>query len=234
MSQEDDKKASKILKAGGIGVMPTDTIYGLVDSALKPDTVARIYQIRKRSPNKPLIILISKLTDLKKFGVKLSPSQKEFLTKNWPGPLSVILPCPNVKFKYLHRGTKTLAFRLPSSRPLRELLASTGPLVAPSANPEGLPPAKTIKQAKDYFGDRIDFYSPGRVKNEPSTLISLVGEKVVVLREGRVKKMINDQFTIFNQLHNDYITKEKPYYVWKLFIRQLAEKIHCKLIIEDW
>ena len=188
MSQEDDKKASKILKAGGIGVMPTDTIYGLVGSALKPDTVARIYKVRQRSPDKPFIILISKLADLKKFDISLAPFQKDFLNKNWPGPLSVILPCPNPKFKYLHRGTKTLAFRLPS-----ELLASTGPLVAPSANPEGLPAAQTIKQAKDYFGDKLDFYLSGKVKNEPSTLISLVGEKVVVLREGRLNSKLKVQ-----------------------------------------
>ena len=193
MSQEDDKKASKILKAGGIGVMPTDTIYGLVGSALKPDTVARIYKVRQRSPDKPFIILISKLADLKKFDIELSSSQEDFLTKNWPGPLSVILPCPNPKFKYLHRGTKTLAFRLPSSRPLLGLLASTGPLVAPSANPEGLPAAQTIKQAKDYFGDKLDFYLSGKVKNEPSTLISLVGEKVVVLREGRLNSKLKVQ-----------------------------------------
>ncbi len=185
MSQEDYKKVSKNLKTGGIGVIPTDTLYGLVGLALKPNTVARIYQVRRRSPDKPFIILISKLADLKKFDIELSSSQEDFLTKNWPGPLSVILPCPNPKFRYLHRGTKTLAFRLPSSKLLRALLSSTGPLVAPSANPEGLPPAKTIKEAKGYFGDRIDFYSSGKVKNEPSTLISLVGEKVVVLREGK-------------------------------------------------
>ena len=129
MAKKMVKKADfvKILKTGGIGVLPTDTVYGLVGLALLPETVTRIYKVRRRTPTKPLIILISKIADLKKFGIELSPEQKNFLAKNWfispeqgrggPGPVSIILPLPKanwVKFKYLHRGTKALAFRLPA------------------------------------------------------------------------------------------------------------------------
>lgn len=187
MSQENYQKASTILKSGGVGVIPTDTIYGLVGSALKPDTVGRIYKVRKRSPDKPFIILISKLADLKKFDIQLSSDQKKFLSANWPGPVSVILPCPSPRFKYLHRDTKTLAFRLPSHKPLRQLLASTGPLVAPSANPEGLPPAKNITEAKTYFDDKIDFYQSGKTKETPSALVKISESgKIEVLRQGKV------------------------------------------------
>ena len=64
------QKIIKILKNSGIGVLPTDTIYGLVGRALDKKTVERIYKVRKRNPKKPLIILISSLSDLKLFGVK--------------------------------------------------------------------------------------------------------------------------------------------------------------------
>lgn len=202
----------KILKKGGIGVMPTDTIYGLLGSALNPKTVERIYEVRKRRPDKPLIILISSITDLKKFGIKISKEVEIILKKYWPGKVSIILPLSKGKlegvqdtnhrsrvklgmtnkeedkFSYLHRGTNTLAFRLPKNKWLQELLKETGPLVAPSANPEGSPPATDIKEAQEYFGNQADFYLPGKIdSDEPSTIIEITDGKIKVLREGAVK-----------------------------------------------
>lgn len=177
----------RILKRGGIGVLATDTIYGLVGSALKRKTVERIFKVRKRNPKKPLIILISSVADLKKFGIVLDVSMKEVLHKLWPGKVSVIMRCTQKKFAYLHRGKKSLAFRLPASQKLRIMLRKTGPLAAPSANIEGKPSAHTIKKARDYFDDAIDFYvNSGRRGRVPSTLIEIKRSAVRVLREGEV------------------------------------------------
>lgn len=176
----------KHLKSGGIAVMPTDTIYGLVGQALNTETVKQIYKIRKRSPDKPLIILISSLNDLKKFGIKLGDFEKEFLNQYWPGAVSVILPCVSTKFKYLHRGTKTLAFRLPKNKAVLEILKKTGPLVAPSANPESLPPANNLTEAKNYFGDKVEYYGKGELKSPASTLVKLEKDKIEILRVGAV------------------------------------------------
>lgn len=168
--------------------MPTDTIYGLVGSAFLSKAVRRIYRVRKRSPNKPCIILISDLADFKKFKVKINFSQKRFLNKYWPGKLSVILPVAGRQFAYLHRGTNSLAFRLPAKASLRRLIAKTGPLVAPSANFEGRPPATTISEAKKYFDKRADFYvDGGKLKSKASTLVDLRGKGATILREGAVK-----------------------------------------------
>jgi L-threonylcarbamoyladenylate synthase len=159
-----NKEIVKILKNGGVGVLATDTIYGLVGSALSKKAVARIYKIRKRDRKKPFIILIGSLDDLKLFGVKASSRLTNFLKKNWPGPLSVILPC----------GNKTLAFRLPAKKRLIKILKQTGPLVAPSANISGRPPAKDIKEAKKYFGNKVDFYEDsGLIDAPPSVLIEI-------------------------------------------------------------
>lgn len=176
----------ELLKAGQVGVMPTDTIYGIVGSALNPTTVEEIYDLRKREPDKPFIILISSLDDLKKFEVKLTKEQKDFLQKNWPNPLSVILVVNADKFKYLHRGKKSLAFRMPKEQKLLELLKQTGPLVAPSANLAGGKPAETIEDAKKYFGDKVSFYlDRGKLKSEPSTIIQLYEDGTrIVLRAG--------------------------------------------------
>ena len=177
-------KEIEILKQGGVGIVPTDTLYGVCASALSKKAVLRIYRLKGRDEGKPFIILISSIDDLKKFGIKLSPENVAFLDTTWPAQVSVILPCTLAKFSYLHRGKVSLAFRLPASKKLRDFLHATGPLVAPSANPQGLEPAHTIAEAKKYFGDSVDFYMPGGKKEgKPSKIVSLLSGELEVLRK---------------------------------------------------
>ena len=164
----------KILKRGGIGVLPTDTIYGLVGSAFSKKAVEKIYKVKKRKKDKPFIILISSLKDLGLFNIKPDEEVFTLLKKIFPAKVSIILPCKSRKFFYLHRGKNNLAFRVPKNLWLRRLLSKTGPLVAPSANLEGEAPAETIKQAKEYFGDKVDFYyDKGKIKAKPSTILEI-------------------------------------------------------------
>lgn len=178
------EKAGLLLKEGAIGVIPTDTIYGVVASALNKKAVEKIYRLKKRNQKKPLIILISSINDLKFFGVTLNSWQKKVLKKFWPGKVSFILKCPSKKFYYLHRGSKTLAFRLPKKKELLKILAIAGPLVAPSANWEGFPPATNISQAKKYFGKNVFYLDDGEIKGKPSALIDIRKNKLEVLRDG--------------------------------------------------
>lgn len=181
-----------IRNRGEIAVIPTDTMYGIVGSALDRKAVEKIYKVRKRTPSKPLIILIDSHARLADFGITLSSDRLKALLKMWPDKITVILPCKSPKFKYLHRGTNKLAFRMPKNTRLLKILRETGPLVAPSANPEGENPAKTLKEAQDYFGAGVDFYiDGGRMKDVPSTIIEILGmsgrPKVSLIREGAVK-----------------------------------------------
>ena len=179
-----DDSIIRQLKNGFVGIVPTDTIYGLVGSALNPSTVERIYHLKDRDSCKPMIILIGSINDLKIFGINLDLKTKSILQKYWPGPTSIILPCEGRQFEYLHRGTKSLAIRIPRKNNLRKFLVATGPLVAPSANIEGKSPAKTIADARSYFGNQVDFYVDGKTLNgRPSTLIKLVNNKKIVLRK---------------------------------------------------
>lgn len=185
-SFENLSKIISLIKDGKIGIMPTDTIYGIVGSALIPDTVEQIYKLRKRATDKPMIILISGLNDLQYFTIKLTDKQKKFLEKIWPNPVSVILPCESKKFNYLHRGKNSLAFRIPKDQWLISLLKKTGPLVAPSANFEGEKPSETIKEAEKYFGEKVAFYlDEGEIKSKASTLVQLNEDGTfIVLRKG--------------------------------------------------
>lgn len=190
MLKKLDKKIERIILSGGVGVLRTDTLYGLIGSALSKKSVEKIYKLKKRKPDKPFIILISSIKDLAIFKIKIDSKTKKFLHKTWPGKVSVILPCRNRRFHYLHRGADSLAFRLPANKKLKDFLKRTGPLVVPSANPEGLKPARTVKQARKYFGDRVDFYiDSGRFSGLPSTIIAIKDEKVIIVRFGIIKKI---------------------------------------------
>lgn len=183
LSSLRSKKLVALLKGGAIGAIPTDTIYGISCSALSRSAVERVYAIRGRERTKPFIILISSLDDLALFGIRPSPETHDILLSLWPAPVSVVLSCPGKKFSYLHRGTKTLAFRVPDNASLRTLLKKTGPLITTSANLAEEKPATTIAQAKKYFQGRIDFYvDVGKKSGSPSSIIRIGGDGITLLR----------------------------------------------------
>jgi len=81
-----------------------------------------------------------------------------------------------------------LAFRLPKDRTLVRILKETGPLIAPSANLEGMVPAESIGQAKKYFGNKVDFYNGKKtIKGQASTLIEIKNRKINILRQGKTE-----------------------------------------------
>lgn len=164
----------KILKNDGVAVVPTDTLYGVVCSAFSKKAIEKIYNLKNRNINKKMIVLISSLRDLKKFGIKITKEQAKILKKFWPGEVSIIL--------------NDIAFRLPNKKNLISLIKKTGPIVAPSANIEGEKPAETIQDAKNYFGNNVDIYiDEGEKKSEPSTLIRILDNNVEVIRDGKIK-----------------------------------------------
>lgn len=184
------KDIIKILRDGGVGVLPTDTIYGIVGSAFSAKAVERIFDAKERPKDMPIIVLISNIKDLEKFGVDYDP---KVLKTFWPGKVSVILQHASVivskKFKYIHRGKNAIAFRLPKKKSLIALLKKTGPLVAPSANLSGMTPARNITEAKNYFGNKVDFYLAGGTipLNKPSTLLRIGTKGEIEVLRGTLK-----------------------------------------------
>jgi L-threonylcarbamoyladenylate synthase len=187
--QNNWQKTEKILKNDGVVILPTDTLYGIVGRASSKKVIERIYQIKGRNEKKPFIVLIASYNDLELFDVKIKEKQAKILEKFWPGKVTVILPCSSQKFEYLHRGQKSIAFRMIGRKNINllNLLKKTGPLVAPSANPSDLKHAETITEAKNYFGDKIDLYlSSGSKIGKSSTFVKLDNDKLIVLRQGEV------------------------------------------------
>ncbi len=177
--------ASKLLQPATIGVIPTDTVYGVVARAADPAAVARLYTLKHRE-QKPGTLIAASIDQLVELGLK-----RRYLTaveQWWPGALSVVIPCGE-ELTYLHQGKRSLAVRIPDSFELRELLQATGPLVTSSANQPGQPPANTILEARNYFGDDVDFYEDGGdlSNHQPSTVVRIIDDAIEVLRPGAVK-----------------------------------------------
>jgi len=191
------KDAINVLNKGGVAVLPTDTIFGIVARAMDKKAVEKVYKVKGRAPKKPCIILITKISDLEKFGVNNSTILTNFriIKSLWISKrraVSIIFPLEKKfykQFRYLHRGTNSLAFRLVSKenkrhKNLHAIISKTGSLIAPSANPEGLAPAKNITEAKKYFKDKVDLYlSSKKQKTKPSKIVSLVSGEPVVVRK---------------------------------------------------
>ncbi len=179
--------AAKALRKKKIGVIGTHNAYVLAGDALDEGVVVRVYELKGGAPVTPYPILISSREELKKFGVELTPRQEEALVKKfWPGPVSVMLSCTHSKFEYLHRGTETLVFRFPADFLTLSLLRKSGPLIAPTANPEGHPVATTVTEAKRYFKHGVSFFiNKGKLPGLTPTLIQLSSEgEITVLYQG--------------------------------------------------
>ena len=175
-----DGKLVQLLRAGGVAVLRTDTLYGVVARADMQAAVERVYKVKGRTPTKSPIVLIA---GPEAMFDSYTEAELRDVAELWPGKNSVILPS-TVAPEWIARGNASVAYRVPDDEALRDLLAQTGPLIAPSANPEGLPPAMTIEAAKQYFGDAIDAYvDGGEVKDDtPSQLFRVTSDGLERLR----------------------------------------------------
>lgn len=175
--------AASLLQAGAVGIMPTDTVYGLVTIASNPQSVERFYGLKQRE-QKPGTLIAASIDQLLALGVSQSDIDK--VSKWWPNPLSAVLAVNGSD--HLHQGVGTLAMRVVASPQIRKLLKQTGPLITSSANQPGQPPSTTVQEAINYFGDSVDFYvDGGEIKDAlPSTIIRPSAEGIEILRQGSI------------------------------------------------
>jgi L-threonylcarbamoyladenylate synthase len=187
VSTEEIDKVVQVLKEGGIVCAPTDTIYGLLADAGNRKAVERLYELRRPS-GRPFIVLIPDVEDALNFDIRIPKLGFILLSLG----LTVIFQKRTTIPTYLTRWRKSLALRVPSQGTFITKLMKKfgGPLVAPSANPEGMPPARDVKEAMDYFGDKIDLYVRGaKLEGKPSTIVKFVSDKAIkIVREGNVPK----------------------------------------------
>ena len=183
-SPEEVAELRRLLRAGGVAAVPTETFYALAADPVNAGAVERIFRIKGRDDGSPLPVLFANRRDLEGLGVTADPRTLATYFAVWPAPLTVVLPirAPIAA----SRGAATLAVRLPASGPLRELLLAVGPLTGTSANRSGAPPLSDPDTLEAQFRSEIDVLvdggpTPGGL---PSTLVDATREPPVVLRPG--------------------------------------------------
>lgn len=138
-----------LLHAGAVGLMPTDTLVAL---AANPRYAERIWTLKRRPADKPLILMGADLDQLQP--VLGRPWRAEWLAlaaQGWPGALTLVLPACGPWMEALNPVGQSLGLRIPDCEPARTLLRRAGPLATTSANPSGLPSASDASSARAYF-----------------------------------------------------------------------------------
>lgn len=177
-----DTEVITLLKNGSVGLIPTDTVYGLACDATNQNSIEKIYNLKERS-GKPGTVIAANIDQLEKLGLKRR--YLKAVEEYWPGPVSILIPC-SFDLNYLTLRTMLLAVRIPDDQELQDLLLKTGPLLTSSANKTGKPPITNIESAKYIFKDELDFYVDGGDYSgrEASALIKIVDDAVEVIRPG--------------------------------------------------
>ena len=159
---------ASVLVAGGIVLMPTDTIYGL--HAI-PSSSARIRALKGRDEDKPFVTIASSVEQIESLGIHVIDALREL----WPASLTAIL----------EKNHSTIAIRVPDLDWLRALLDRTGPLVSTSANRSGEPPITSPDDlAHDLQNALEGIVDAGPREGKPSAIVDFTGDEPRVLREG--------------------------------------------------
>ncbi|MBR5505127.1 MAG: threonylcarbamoyl-AMP synthase [Clostridia bacterium] len=189
ITAENITEAALCLKAGGMVVFPTETVYGLGGDAFSDDAVDKIYAAKGRPSDNPLIVHICDISQLSLLASSVSPKAALLMEHFWPGPLTLIFDkSPNVGGK-VTAGLDTVAVRFPSNETAQRLIAESGTLVAaPSANLSGSPSPTVCSDVIDDLYGRVDYIIDGtgcEIGLE-STVVDVSGDRTVVLRPGAV------------------------------------------------
>ncbi|HSX32176.1 MAG TPA: L-threonylcarbamoyladenylate synthase [Candidatus Saccharimonadales bacterium] len=184
ISSIQDPQLAELLRKGSVGVIPTDTIYGLCTLASNHNAVARMYALKNRE-QKPGTLIAASVDQLIALGID-EPTLRS-VADNWPNPISIIIPSPP-SLAYLDLELGGLAVRIPKDEALRKLIETVGVIVTTSANDPGKPPANNLAEATGYFGDAVDFYVDGGDLSGriASTVARATDTGLVVLRQGAV------------------------------------------------
>ena len=189
--QAQIEAAAAILRKGGVVAIPTETVYGLAADAANVEAVKRIFTIKGRPADHPLILHIADEAQLGHWAREVPKSAQLLARQFWPGPLTLILPRSQHVSDIITGAQDTVGLRVPDHPVALALLRAMGKnaaLAAPSANRYGRISPTTAQHVRDELGDSVDMILDGgacKVGLE-STIVSCIGDSVTVLRPGGI------------------------------------------------
>lgn len=179
------------LKRGEVIVYPTETLYGLGVDAENEDAIQRLIEVKGREEGKPISLLVAGEEMLRRVAGPIPEPAFPLMRAFWPGPLTIVLPASERLSSVLTGPGRTVGVRV-SSHPIAEsLVESLGrPITTTSANPAGERPARTLEEARSYFGSRVTVYiEGGDLGHVPgSTVIEVWNGGWKMVREGPISR----------------------------------------------
>lgn len=191
-SQEVIQQTAEVLKAGGLVIFPSDTVYGLLVDATNQTAVQKLIKFKNRPPGKAISIFVANM-EMVAENVELLDSKKDLLSQMLPGPFTIILPSKHQISSLLESEKGTLGVRLPQFELVTKLTqAFAKPITATSANLGGRPPHYSIESLLNEIPESkkelIDLIvDAGKLpRNKPSTIVDLTESKIKILRHGDI------------------------------------------------
>lgn len=183
------EEAGQILRRGGLVAFPTETVYGLGANALDGKAVARIFEVKGRPADNPLIVHLARREDVDSLVKSVPPSAKALMEKFWPGPLTLVLPVGKLIPEEVTAGLQTVAVRMPGHPVALALIrAAAVPVAAPSANLSGRPSPTSAEHVMQDLNGRIEAVLDGGAAGVgvESTVLDLTTPVPVILRPGGI------------------------------------------------
>lgn len=176
------------LRAGGVALLPTDTVYGLATLPNDDRAVTKIYELKRRPRDRNLPIMVAASFDLSTIGIRQTSAAKRLMASPFvPGPLTLALGVDGDAAPPWLAGRDEVAIRIPDSPFMLAVLEQTGPLLVTSANAHGQPTAHCVDDiVKDFSGTPDVVIDGGRLSNIPSTLVNCRLEPAVIERVGAI------------------------------------------------
>jgi L-threonylcarbamoyladenylate synthase len=189
-SVEARERAARAVARGGVVAFRTDTFYGLGADPFDTEAVAAVNELKGRE-GKPILVLVATAEDAARLVARTSRAFDALAARHWPGALTLVAEARPELPALLTAGTGTIGVRLPSDEHARSVVrASGGALTATSANPAGLPPARSAQEAARYFPEGLSLVIDGgpTLAELPSTVIDVTCERPRLVREGVVTR----------------------------------------------
>jgi len=193
------EKFVNLIKSGEVVAFPTETVYGLGADARNPDAVKKVFEIKSRPSDNPLIIHIADIKSVNDFALEVPEAAEKLMKSFWPGPLTIIFKKRPEVLDIITGGLSTVALRWPSHPISQNLIAQTGPLVAPSANTSGKPSPTKPEHVTDDFGEDFPVIRAGETQiGLESTVLDVSEEPFKIHRPGyigksQIEKIINQK-----------------------------------------
>jgi L-threonylcarbamoyladenylate synthase len=182
-------EATAIIKKGGVIAFPTTCLYGLGADAFNPEAVARLYDIKQRSAQKPILILINHRTDLKRLVKHIPQAASRIMDHFWPGRVTLVFEALPAVPECLTAGTGKIGIRQPG-HPIAAALVKTflGPVTATSANLSGSPGCRQIADLDFGLARKLDLIlDAGPLKGgSGSTVVDVTQDIPRILRVGQI------------------------------------------------